>query len=159
MIDRRAFLRRLGFGTVAAAAAANGVLDVERLLWVPGEKTIVIPSPAVLTNGFHSIEWIASEALRVLKRQLTLTAGFNRPFDDVRLGDTVHIPLPVRFDSFRPARIVAPVVNVYGKLPVPAGVTEGCVVTSEHLSLRGLKAHDLELDRDLLRFDVVGGKV
>jgi hypothetical protein len=203
MIDRRTFLRRLGFGTVAAAAAATSVYDLERLLWVPGEKTIVIPPPAAFTNGFHSIEWIAREALRVLKQQLTLTAGFNRPLDNVRLGDTVQIPLPVRFEPFRPARLEMPAktvtldhqfhtdldasalryltreqvahhlephmawmadrlrkagVNVYGKLPVPAGVTEGCVVTSDHLSLRGLKAHDLEFDRELLRFDVVGGK-
>lgn len=43
MIDRRAFLRRLGFGTVAAAA--TGVLDLEKLLWVPGEKTIFVPPP------------------------------------------------------------------------------------------------------------------
>lgn len=48
MIDRRAFLRRLGVGTVAAAAAAIGVLDVEKLLWVPGEKTIFIPPPPTI---------------------------------------------------------------------------------------------------------------
>ncbi len=48
MIDRRAFLRRLGFGTVAAAAAATGVLDVEKLLWTPGEKTIFIPPPPTI---------------------------------------------------------------------------------------------------------------
>lgn len=47
-MDRRAFLRRLGFGTVAAAAAATGVLDLERLLWVPGEKTIFVPPPPTI---------------------------------------------------------------------------------------------------------------
>jgi hypothetical protein len=47
-MDRRAFLRALGFGTVAAAAAATSVFDLERLLWVPGEKTIFLPSaPAI----------------------------------------------------------------------------------------------------------------
>lgn len=52
MIDRRAFLRRLGFGTVAAAAAATGMLDVERLLWAPGEKTIFIPpQPTIAPLG------------------------------------------------------------------------------------------------------------
>ncbi len=50
MIDRRAFLRRLGFGTVAAAAAASGVLDLEKLLWVPGEKTIFVP-PVIAPLG------------------------------------------------------------------------------------------------------------
>ncbi len=48
MLDRRTFLRRLGFGTVAAAAAATGALDVERLLWVPGEKTIFLPPPPTI---------------------------------------------------------------------------------------------------------------
>ena len=53
MIDRRAFLARLGFGTVAAAAAANGLIDLERLLWVPGEKTIIIPSAnAIVTSSW-----------------------------------------------------------------------------------------------------------
>lgn len=44
-MNRRSFLASLGFGTVAAAAAANSLLDVERLLWVPGEKTIFLPPP------------------------------------------------------------------------------------------------------------------
>jgi hypothetical protein len=39
-MDRRTFLARLGFGTVSAAAAAL-TFDVDKLLWVPGEKTMV----------------------------------------------------------------------------------------------------------------------
>jgi hypothetical protein len=46
-VNRRAFLQRLGFGTVAAAATATGAIDIERLLWVPGEKTIFIPTPTI----------------------------------------------------------------------------------------------------------------
>lgn len=45
-MDRRAFLRRLGFGTVAAAAAVV-TFDVEKLLWLPGEKAIVLPAVEV----------------------------------------------------------------------------------------------------------------
>lgn len=45
-MNRRKFLAGLGFGTVAAAAAASGVLDVERLLWTPDERTIFLP-PAI----------------------------------------------------------------------------------------------------------------
>ena len=52
MIDRRTFLRRLGFGTISAAAAAL-TFDVEKLLWVPGEKTILLPSPAAV-QMFHA---------------------------------------------------------------------------------------------------------
>jgi hypothetical protein len=44
MIDRRGFLRLFG------AAAAAAVLDPERLLWVPGQKTIFLP-PIVLHDG------------------------------------------------------------------------------------------------------------
>ena len=44
MMDRRAFLKQLGFGTISAAAAAL-TWDIERLLWVPGEKSIFLPSP------------------------------------------------------------------------------------------------------------------
>src|SRR5437867_11552156 len=40
MLDRRAFLRRLGFGTVSVAAAVC-TFDLEKLLWLPGEKTII----------------------------------------------------------------------------------------------------------------------
>ncbi len=40
MIDRRSFLR------VLLAGAAGVVLDPEKLLWVPGQKTIFLPSPA-----------------------------------------------------------------------------------------------------------------
>ncbi len=52
-LDRRTFLRRLGFGTVAAAAATS-IYDLERLLWVPGEKTILlppVPAPVVFAIG------------------------------------------------------------------------------------------------------------
>jgi len=42
-LDRRAFLRQLGFGTVSAAAAVC-TFDLEKLLWMPGERTILLPS-------------------------------------------------------------------------------------------------------------------
>jgi hypothetical protein len=43
MTNRRSFL----FGMIAAA-----VLDPERLLWVPGAKTISIPSPPKLVESW-----------------------------------------------------------------------------------------------------------
>ncbi len=48
-LARRAFLRQLGFGTLSAAAAAL-TWDVERLLWVPGERTILLPSAAAVVD-------------------------------------------------------------------------------------------------------------
>ncbi len=48
MIDRRGFLGALG------AFAAGAVLDPERLLWVPGRKTIFVPAkPIVQRLVFH----------------------------------------------------------------------------------------------------------
>lgn len=41
-MNRRDFLRGL---LTVAAGSVSGQLDIDRLLWVPGEKTIFIPSP------------------------------------------------------------------------------------------------------------------
>ena len=49
-MNRRDFLTRLGFGTIGAAAAAL-TFDVEKLLWVAGEKTIFIPPAPVLSSN------------------------------------------------------------------------------------------------------------
>ena len=81
MIDRRTFLRRLGFGTVAAAAAATSVFDLEKLLWVPGEKTIILPAVKVFhRNTFVTPDWVVREALKHYKHNISLIAAFNRPY-------------------------------------------------------------------------------
>lgn len=61
-MDRRAFLRRLGFGTLGAAAAAL-TFDVENLLWVAGEKTIFIPPVVVpaMGNTFITPLWVTRD--------------------------------------------------------------------------------------------------
>lgn len=61
MMDRRTFLRRLGFGTVSAAAASC-VFDVEKLLWVPGEKTIVLPALVARAPNTANVGKIVAEA-------------------------------------------------------------------------------------------------
>jgi hypothetical protein len=57
-IDRRAFLRRMGFGTVAAAAAATSIYDIDKLLWVPGEKKIFI-MPLELVTDDEIFHWMS----------------------------------------------------------------------------------------------------
>lgn len=97
-MDRRSFLARLGFGTVAAAAAATGVLDIERLLWVPGEKTIFIPTVEAVT--FAETDWFAMEWLRVMKNQLEVSRCFNREHStimDAHFIPTIRVPLPRRY--------------------------------------------------------------
>lgn len=95
-IDRRAFLRRLGFGSVAVAAVATGLVDVEKLLWVPGEKTIIIPAlEAVETfgNTFITPQWVTREALRILENNLVFASGVTRFYDDdYKSGSSIHVP-------------------------------------------------------------------
>jgi len=45
--SRRQFLRTLAAGLVAST------VDVDRLLWVPGEKTIFIPAPSLDIRGME----------------------------------------------------------------------------------------------------------
>ena len=79
MTDRRAFLRSLGFGTVSAAAAAL-TFDVEKLLWVAGEKTIVIPSPGTLVHGLFKGDIVTFEGVfdinRLTGRDVELLKAF-----------------------------------------------------------------------------------
>lgn len=56
-MDRRAFLKRLGFSTAAAAATAiaartgNWSIDYEKALWLPGQKAIVdLAGPRLIEN-------------------------------------------------------------------------------------------------------------
>jgi hypothetical protein len=101
-MDRRAFLRALGFGTVVAAAAATSVLDLERLLWVPGEKTIFLPTAR---HDMFTPEWVSQEWLRVLKHQLAFSTHINREYDAKFQGlvtaqaHTIEVRLPSRFHA------------------------------------------------------------
>lgn len=49
-LDRRRFLRALA--ALAATGAAH-TLDLDRLLWVPGAKTIVLPPVVTPKLAFH----------------------------------------------------------------------------------------------------------
>jgi hypothetical protein len=91
-MNRRNFLRWLG-GTAAGAAAAH-VLDVDRLLWVPGERTIFLPTPEEMS--FVIPEWVAMDMLRVLKNQLVVADVFNRAYDLEGVG-VVNVPIRGRW--------------------------------------------------------------
>ncbi len=101
-LDRRTFLRRLGFGTVAAAAAATSVYDLERLLWVPGEKTIVLPAVQDVVSatrirfvvgdiftfeGFHAFDPRTGRPLAALQEWIVVAA-------ETSDADAVFRPLP-----------------------------------------------------------------
>lgn len=89
-MDRRAFLR-----TALIGLSAAGVVDVDKLLWMPGEKTILIPDlieiEAVCGNRLVSADWVAREALRILEKNLTFAAQVNRSYE--RSYENVFIAL------------------------------------------------------------------
>lgn len=60
MFSRRSFLTRLA--GAAAAAVAIGELDPEKLLWVPGAKTIFLPTERPLVHGAEAVQaWSVRE--------------------------------------------------------------------------------------------------
>lgn len=91
-MSRRSFLR----GALAATAVAATV-DVEQLLWTPGEKTIFLPEfvDVDVYNGLVTPDWVARQALRLLNKNLRIASQFCRPC--ARIGDTVQVHLPQTF--------------------------------------------------------------
>lgn len=58
-MNRRHFLNVLGAGT------AGMVLDPERLLWVPGQRTFFLPSATVIRDSAYAL-WPAATATRLV---------------------------------------------------------------------------------------------
>ncbi len=58
-MKRREFLKWIGLGGAATAAAVVGVVDVERLLWVPGEKKLFLPPAGGWTRPQLTINRLA----------------------------------------------------------------------------------------------------
>lgn len=91
-MNRRDFLKFL----IATPIAAH--LDIEKLLWIPGEKTIFLPS-----DGFISIsEIVAMELERVIPQMRTLFERddmFYKALDrkPIRINNrTMSIPLIIK---------------------------------------------------------------
>lgn len=92
-MDRRSFLRLLGMGAIGAAT-----LDVERLLWVPGAKTIFLPPIEIFTPPV-AFDWFAIEALRILENSLVFTQKVNRCYERefTSAGSLIDVRLPSRY--------------------------------------------------------------
>jgi hypothetical protein len=83
-------------------------VDVEQLLWTPGEKTLFLPTADEIGGNYliHP-DWVTREALRILKANLEMTGRMTRRYVESydRLGafrgDTVLVPQPVRFNARR----------------------------------------------------------
>jgi hypothetical protein len=99
-IGRRQFLRTLSSTALVATAAAlvpGG--DLERLIWIPGEKTIFLPSlddgPVLLLTP----EWVVRDAMRVLTNNLQFVKALNRDYDEHMLqrGGQMGLLVPMRY--------------------------------------------------------------
>lgn len=92
-MDRRRFLQILG--SSAAVAAVAPALDLERLLWMPGQGTapelvavtnyIEAPSmfavPPMGRNIFLTSDWVVREAMKMFENNLKLISKVNRVYD------------------------------------------------------------------------------
>lgn len=72
-MNRRAFLGWLG-GT-AAGVAASHVLDLDRLLWVPGERTIFVPASRPLLTMI-SPSWVTRDVVLSFRNSLLFMQHF-----------------------------------------------------------------------------------
>jgi hypothetical protein len=69
-VNRRDFLRAL-IAAAPALASASAVLDLDRMLWVPGEKTIFLPPVVSIEskcNQFLAPDWVAQQAFLLFRR-------------------------------------------------------------------------------------------
>lgn len=89
-MNRRGFLQLLSTGAIGAAT-----FDLERLLWVPGRKTIFLPATTV---PFDYDVFFAEAGLAALHRALSFNAHVFRSFDDYHKGDIFTIPVPKYVD-------------------------------------------------------------
>lgn len=102
-MNRRGFLRAFLAGTVGLVAGAE--LDLDKLLWVPGAKTIFLPDVKVLpARTFVVVGNNETKAiLRELENNLRFASRVNRDYDRqfaneaAKVGETVNVRLPGRW--------------------------------------------------------------
>ena len=100
-MHRRRFLRLLT-GSAAGIVLAPA-LDLDRLLWVPGERTIFLPcQPDLLVCE----PWLEREALRILENKLRFTWRIIRDWNEPVVGHTfaLRVGQSIQLDVNNPGR-------------------------------------------------------
>jgi hypothetical protein len=72
-------LSRRGFFGTLTAAVAGFALDPERLLWVPGQKTIFLPALTIYRgrNTFITPDWVTRDVCEFWRNRIMLADGLN----------------------------------------------------------------------------------
>lgn len=156
-MQRRSFLAAL------ATLAAGHVLNPERLLWVPGAKTIFLPSQL---PAFGSLEWIGREACKAISKSV----GPARLVGRTLMGDgSIQHQATVSFrevEDYGPVfRALANHVKFYSRtsefseLLCPGETHDACVVRDEErgVAVRVLRDYDVISDQTLTRIDALYG--
>lgn len=100
-LSRRGFLKLLA--SSAAVAAAAPLLDLERVLWVPGQTIAV---PAMGRNILLTAEWITREAMKVLENNLKMVSYFDREYENgVSMSTLMHPMSSIKVPEFGKATI------------------------------------------------------
>ena len=87
-MNRRGFLQTLAAGLAGTVAAHT--LDLERLLWVPGEKSIFIPSGEIFSgNQFVTPAWVTREVARHWMNEIKLVKMFDSSYADLKISGAV----------------------------------------------------------------------
>lgn len=170
-MNRRAFLAWLG-GTAAGVAAAH-TLDLDKLLWVPGEKTIFLPTES--NALFVTVSEVTRELARLLRPRLPVAPRFAL----AQLGDVANIGIPVvmnhglavsvhkrfPFTSADIRQMADLMVETLGSRKVYAYGTprlmphvEQCARVHDlrgGFSLRGSQSYNILTDRDDTYFDIL----
>jgi hypothetical protein len=96
VMGRRAFLRVLAAG--AAAAGVASAVDLERLVWTPGEVVSVGGLIEESSNIFLTPQWVTQDVARFWVNNVRLIGSFDRTFDVFDVDTPpARVKLPTRF--------------------------------------------------------------
>jgi hypothetical protein len=163
MIARRGFLKSL-LGGLAAASALPVVLDPEKLLWVPGAKTIFIPNIIdKFDPNVSTIELLTKEFMYLLKNNLKMARAVNQSYISVgnilgepKIGAPIVVRRPTReiviLDQIRGAEFAIPPVVGGGRSALeyiwPQLETSAAFMASQMLRDGNIVMADLSLPRN-----------
>lgn len=173
-------MNRRGFLGTLAAALVGSTLDPERLLWVPGVKTLFVPpvsgwAPTHNGTTLLTINQITHEALLLLRRNIVIGGVIDPQYLSGRpalvnprvTGITLARPRRDESVGDYSSRVLEPAValvaaqiprgDVCGQLDVPRGLMQVARADYGATSLRACSVWDVRSACEEFRIDVLHG--